>query len=273
MRKLTAALVVLVALAVTSIAVAHGIEGAKSAKAVAGTFTAAAGTTTSTSTRTCTTTDGKTIVQTDGQYTGAAAGDPDFTGPITLSAHSVINTTDNVGVVGGQFSIDVAAGKNTEGNFATVYDHGTIAGLAAGRASQPDTKVLANLSATFAAATGFTGGKLGGGTAAGSAVELGPTSCQAANVVNEKSEARGTISALAADSITVAGLTCAIPTANSADVMAKFKVGDNVEIRCALVGTVNTLSRIEAKHGDNHGGGGDDNGGHGGGGGGGGKHH
>jgi hypothetical protein len=251
MRKLTYAIVTLVALAVTSIAVAHGIEGAKSAKAVAGTFTAAASTTSSTSTRTCTTTDGKTIVQTDGQYTGAAAGDPDFTGPITLRARSVINTTDNVGVVDGRFKIDVATGRDTRGDFATVYSGGTIAGLAAGRASQPDTKLLANLSATFAAATGFTGGKLGGGTAAGMAVELGPTSCQAANVVKEKSEARGTISALSATSITVAGLTCAIPTANSADVNAKFKMGDNVEIKCALVSTVNTLTKIEGKHKDN----------------------
>jgi hypothetical protein len=115
MRKLTYAIVTLVALAVTSIAVAHGIEGAKSAKAVAGTFTAAASTTSSTSTRTCTTTDGKTIVQTDGQYTGAAAGDPDFTGPITLRARSVINTTDNVGVVDGRFKIDVAGAGDTPG--------------------------------------------------------------------------------------------------------------------------------------------------------------
>ena len=252
MRKLTYATVALIALVVTSIAVAHGIEGAKTAKAVAGTFTAAASTTSSTSTRTCTTTDGKTIVQTDGQYTGAAAGDPDFTGPITLRARSVINTTDNVGFVEGRFSIAVATGRETEGKFSTVYTGGAIAGLAAGHASQPDTKVLANLSATFAAATGFTAGKLGGGTAAGFAVELGPTSCQAADVVKEKSEARGTISALSATSITVAGLTCAIPPANSAEVNAKFKLQDNVKIKCALVATVNTLTRIEGKHGDDH---------------------
>ena len=40
MRKVTFAAVVLVALVATSYAVAHGIEGAKSAKSVAATFTA-----------------------------------------------------------------------------------------------------------------------------------------------------------------------------------------------------------------------------------------
>jgi hypothetical protein len=251
MRKLTYVAAALVALVVTSIAVAHGIEGAKSANAVAGTFSATAGTTT---TRTCTTTDGKTIVVTDGKYTGASAGDPDLTGPITLRARSVINTTDNVGVVSGRFSIDVAAGQDTGGNYSTVYSAGTIAGLAVGRAHQPHAGLVANLSATFAAATGFTNGKLGGGTAGGAAVEVGLASCTPANTVAEKSQARGTISALSADSITVAGLTCAIPADQSANINANFKVGDTATIKCALTNSVNTLTDIGNKQhsGDNH---------------------
>jgi len=164
MRKLTFAAVVLVALIATSYAVANGIEGAKSAKAVVGTFAA---TGTSTSSRTCTTTDGKTIVVTDGKYTGLAAGDPDLTGPITLRARSVVNTTDNVGTVDGRFTIDLAAGKNTEANYSAVYDHGAIAGLATGKAHESNGKLVANLSATFSATSGFTGGKLGGGTSGG----------------------------------------------------------------------------------------------------------
>ena len=63
MRKLMLFSAGLVALLATSVAVAHGIEGAKTAKAVAGTFTAA---TSNVSTRTCTTSDGKAIVVTDG---------------------------------------------------------------------------------------------------------------------------------------------------------------------------------------------------------------
>ena len=244
MRKLMLSSAGLVALLVTSVAVAHGIEGAKTAKAVAGTFTAA---TSNVSTRTCTTSDGKAIVVTNGKYTGAAAGDPDLTGPITLRAHSVINTTDSVGVVDGSFKIDVAAGRDTTASYSAVYDHGTIAGLSVGRAHDPSARLVANLSATFAAATGFTGGKLGGGTASGSAVELGSGSCKASHTKPEKSQARGTISALSSSSITVAGLTCMVPADKSAQVTAKFKTGDRAEIHCDLAGGQNTLTRIEKR--------------------------
>ncbi len=244
MRKLTFAAVVLIALVATSYAVANGIEGAKSAKAVAGTFSA---TGTSTSTRTCTTTDGKTIVVTDGKYTGVSAGDPDLTGPITLRARSVVNTTDNIGTVDGRLSIDIAGGKNTEASYSAVYDHGAIAGLAVGRAHEPNGKLIANLSATFSAASGFTGAKLGGGTSGGSAVEVGPGSCKPSGTTSEKSEAHGTVSALSTSSITVAGLTCAIPADKSADVNAKFKTGDTAQIRCSLVSGTNTLTSIDKK--------------------------
>jgi hypothetical protein len=247
MRKLTYATVALMALVVTSYAVADGIEGAKSATAVAGTFSAVAGTT---STRTCTTTDGKTIVVTDGRYTGAATGSADLTGPITLRARSVINTTDNVGVVDGSFSIDDAAGRSTRARYSAVYDHGAIAGLATGKAHEPNARLIGNLSATFAAATGFTNGKLGGGTAGGSAVELGAGSCKPAGTTTEKSQAHGTISAISPTSITVAGLTCTIPSDKSADVNAKFKMGDAAQINCALVSGANTLTKIE--HSDHH---------------------
>jgi hypothetical protein len=247
MRKLTYAVAALAALAVTSYAVADGIEGAKSSKLVAGTFTASAG---NSSTRTCTTTDGKTIVVTDGRYTGASSGDPDLTGPITLRARSVINTTDNVGVVNGSFRIDVASSRDTQGAYSTVYDHGTIAGLAIGKAHQPNARLIANLSATFVPGASFTNGKLGGGTAGGSAVELGAGSCRPSRTTAEKSEARGTISAISTTSITVAGLTCAIPSDKSADVNAKFKQNDVAEIHCALVSGTNTLTKIE--HRDHH---------------------
>ena len=127
MRKFTFAAVALVALVATSFAVAHGIEGAKSAKAVAAQFAA---TGTSTSSRTCTTTDGKTIVVTDGRYTGVATStNSELAGPITLRARSVVNTTDNVGTVEGRLSIDAANSKDTSASYLAVYDHGTIAGL------------------------------------------------------------------------------------------------------------------------------------------------
>src|SRR5207244_8149993 len=104
-----------------------------------------------------------------------------------------ITTSDGFGVVNGAFRVDVASGRDTEAVFSTVYDHGTIAGLAIGRAHDPSARLVANLSATFAPGS-FTGGKVGGGTAAGSAVELGPSPCPH-GAPPEKREASGTISA------------------------------------------------------------------------------
>jgi hypothetical protein len=243
MRKFIYASVAAVALVVTSVAVAHGIEGAKSAKTVAATFAA---TGSSTSSKTCTTADGKTIVVTDGKYTGTATGDADLTGAITLRARSVINTTDDVGTVAGAFKIAVA-GRDTQGSYSAVYDHGALAGLAVGNAHKPNNRLIGNISAGFSAASGFTGGKLGGGTTGGSAVEIATSSCKAARTVPEKSEAHGTISALSTSSITVAGLTCAIPSDKATDLNAKFKVGDVATIRCNLVSGQNTLTKIDGK--------------------------
>jgi hypothetical protein len=243
MRKFTYAAAILVALVATSYAVADGIEGAKNASRVIGQFNAAAGTTSS---RTCTTSTGQTIVVTEGKYSGAATGDADLTGPITLRAHSVINTTDQIGLVSGTFRIDVASGRDTAGAYSAVYDRGNIAGLAGGRAHDPAARLVANLSAGFSPATGFSGGKLGGGTLGGSAVEVGG-SCKPSSPTTEKSAARGTISALSTSSITVAFLTCTIPADKSADVNAKFKTGDAVEIHCAVSNGVNTLTSIKKR--------------------------
>ena len=60
-------------------------------------------------------------------------------------------------------------------------------------------------------------------------------------------ELRGTVSALSTTSITVAGLTCAIPADKSADVNAKLKTGDTAQIRCSLVSGTNTLTSIDKK--------------------------
>lgn len=246
MRKFIYAAVALTALVATSFAVADAVGGAKTAQAVTGTFSAAGA---ATHTRSCTTADSKIIVVTDGRYTGAATGSADLTGTITLHAHSLINTTDGVGVVGGHFKIDVASGPSTVGKYTAVYDHGTIAGLAVGKAHQPHARLIANLSATtFSPATGFTGGKLGGGTAAGIAVEVGPGSCKPAHPASTKSEARGVLAGLPGPSVAVSGLTCTIPSAMSVDVNARFHNGDNVQIRCETTGATTTLTRIDKRH-------------------------
>jgi hypothetical protein len=242
MRKLSLVSTVIMALVVTGIAVANGIGGTKSAASVAGTFTATAAA--NVETKTCTTSDAKTIAMTNATYSGTAAGATGLAGPATLKVHSFINTTDDVGVVNGTLKIDTAADKNTVAQFTAVYDHGKLAGLAAGHAQDSHVKLLANLSAGFSAAGGFTDGKLGGGTAGGSAVALGPGTCQA--TPRESSSAHGAVSAVSTNSITVAGLTCTVPASLAAQV-ASAKVGDQVEIRCNLASGANTLVSIGGK--------------------------
>jgi hypothetical protein len=242
MRKLVLIAAGVAALAGAQLAVAIGLHGARSVKAVAGTFNANASWS---KTRTCTTTDGKTVAITNGRYSGAAAGDPDLAGPIRLAAHSVINTTDDVGVVNGRLRIDVA-GRDTVADFSAVYQHGKLVGLARGHVRQPHARLLANLSAGFVPSTGFAGGKIGNADGGG-AVENGPASCRPKPPA-EKSAARGTISALAANSITVAGLSCVIPADMSGRVLNRFKVNDRAEIHCRLTGSDNTLVRIRRLH-------------------------
>lgn len=238
-RTLALAAIVVAALAASSIAVARGLDDAKNAKAVSGTFTAA--TASHVDTKTCTTSDQKTLVVTNGTYTGSATGDPDLTGNATLRAHSVINTTDGVGLVNGTLKIDVA-GRDTQAQFDAVYSNGSIAGLAEGHAHDPAARLVANMSAGFSSTGGFTNGKLGGSTG-GAAVELAPGTCRPLKAVKEHSEARGTVSNVSASSITVAGLTCAVPT-NLQSKATSFANGSRADIACRLVNGVNTLTRI-----------------------------
>ncbi|HLY94842.1 MAG TPA: hypothetical protein VKP14_08360 [Gaiellaceae bacterium] len=237
-----------VALAAAGIAVGRSFDGnSKSAKSVSGTFTAT--TASKVDTRTCTTSDGKTLVSSTGTYTGTASGDPDLTGPATLSAHALINSTDNVGTVSGTLKIDVSSGADTTAHYNAVYSGGSLAGLASGHAQDPHAKLLANVSAGFTAAGGFTDGKIGG-TTGGGAVELGPGQCKSSQSVKENSEANGTVSAISSTSITVAGLTCSVPASLQSTLSAlSLAVGSRAEIRCSLSGGAATLVKVEgSKH-------------------------
>jgi hypothetical protein len=242
-RTLVLSAIAIVALAATGLAVAKGLNDAKTVRAVAGTF--AATTASHIESRTCTTDDNKTLVTTSATYTGTASGDPDLTGNAVLRAKSVINTTDNVGVVSGALRIDVASGRDTYAGFDSVYAGGKIAGLAEGQAHQPSARLVANISADFSATGGFANGKLGG-TTGGGAVEVSSGRCKSQGVIKERSEARGLVSAVSSTSITVAGLTCAVP-ANLQPRLNGVAVGSRVEIRCSLQNGANTLTSLSRK--------------------------
>jgi hypothetical protein len=244
MRKTIFIAAGLAALATAALAVA-GFGGATSARAVAGTFTATS--VSANTTRTCTTTNGKTVAVTRATYSGTAAGDPDLSGPITLDARSVVNTTDDVGVVVARIRIDVSSGEDTVARFEGVYDHGRLAGLASGHVQDVHARLIANLSAAFSTSGGFTDGKLGA-SAGGSAVELGAVRCQPAHAPSEeKSVARGTVSALSQTSITVGGLTCTLPAGLTAQVNNMFEIGERAQIRCAILNGQNTLVQIKRR--------------------------
>jgi hypothetical protein len=190
MRKFLIVAVGVLALTTAGMAIGKGLKSTRTAKAVAGTFTAT--TSSHMETKTCTTSDGKTLVMSHGRYTGTSAGDADFTGPITLDVHSVVNTTDDVGVAEGKLKIDVASGKDTSAHYSAVYDKDGLAGLADGHADDPGVKLLANMSADFSTAGGFTNGMLGGGTKGGSALELGPGKCAPDKADHPKSPSHDT---------------------------------------------------------------------------------
>ena len=176
MRKLILSTAVIAMLATAGLAIAQVMGGTKSIQSVTGTFTA---TTVATKgkTTTCKTSDGKTIATTKATYTGAGAGNADLAGPIRLDVQSVINTTDDVGVVTGKLRIDVVPGGDTIAQFTSAYEKGKLAGLATGHVQDPHAKLYANVSAGFNPASGFTDGKLGA-TAGGSAVEVAKGKCE-----------------------------------------------------------------------------------------------
>ncbi len=238
MRRLMFIAATALVLVGAGIAVAHEGNG-KSIKQVSATFTAT--TASNVRTSTCTATDG-TYAMARGDYTGTATGtDPTVSGNASVSAESVINTTTGFGTVDGKLRIDTADGKHTVARFDAVYSKGHIAGLAEGRGSESWNKLVANLSADYTAAGGFANGKLGG-TTGGDAVEVSSGGCNPTSSPKpETIEAHGAITAVSATSITVAGVTCTVPTTISTTAL---HIGDRVELKCTVSGTTNTLVRV-----------------------------
>ncbi len=174
MRRLIWAAATVLVLVGAGIAVAHENNG-KSIKQVSVGFTAAAAS--NVRTDTCTASDG-TYASSRGDYTGTATStDPTLNGNASISAESVINTTTGYGTVDGKLRIDTADGRHTVAQFDAVYTNGHIAGLAEGHGSESWNQLVANLSADYTAAGGFTKGMLGGGTTGGNAVVVTSGGC------------------------------------------------------------------------------------------------
>jgi hypothetical protein len=166
-RKPLAALAASVTvLALAGIALAHD-KGPSSTQPVTATFSTA--TVSNLETSTCTGADG-TYMQTKATYTGdSTSADPRLAGTLTIRAKTVYNTTTNLGYVEGVFRVESASG-HAGGMFAAVDTAGALAGFMSGKAKDPRAKLLANFSATFDPATGFSAGQLGSGSSPDTAV-------------------------------------------------------------------------------------------------------
>jgi hypothetical protein len=231
------------------IAVAHGFDS-KSVRAVSATF--AATTASNVRTSSCTGADG-TYAKSVATYTGTAtSSEPSLNGNASIEAASFVNTTTGVGTVWGKLRIATADGRRTSAEFEGVLSHGSVVGLAAGR-NHPhgDVKLVANFSADFSSAGGFANGKLGGGTAAGDAILIARGGCKPPKPPKppkpEKVKARGAITAVSSSSITVAGVTCAVP-ANLQNDVAKVQAADVVTIECEVANGTSTLKHL-SRHG------------------------
>jgi hypothetical protein len=224
------------------IAVAHE-GGSKSVKQVAATFTATSGSNVQTST--CTGSDNVTYTTTRGRWAGnaattAPAGDTSLTGPATVDAEVIVNSAGD-GFVSGKVRIDGA--NHTSAWFEGVISGGShIAGLAEGRGSAGWSRLVANLSADWTSAGGFTNGKLGGGAAGGNAVVLMSGGCKPPKP--ETIELHGNVT-IAGNVVTVAGVNCTVPAGFD---ISKFKTGDRVEIKCTSAAGANTLAHISGHH-------------------------
>jgi hypothetical protein len=157
---------VVVALTVTGVAIAGGPSATSP---VSATFTAT--TVLEKTVQTCTGADG-TYEITHGTYSGTAVStDPHLNGPIWIDVRSVYNTTKNLGWLSGKVHVENATtGDRAHGNLSAVNVGGQLQGFLSGEETAPGSRLLANVSASFASATGFASAQFGAGTATNTAI-------------------------------------------------------------------------------------------------------
>ena len=204
-------------------------------------------------TSSCVGSDGGTYASARGEYTGTAIGsDATLTGPITIDAESLINTTTGVGTVNGTLRIAVSGGGQTTARFDAIFSNGSVTGLAEGNGSS-FSRLIANFASDYNAAGGFGNGQLGGPTSHGGiAVEVTQGGCQQPKP--ERIDVHGTVTAVSSTSISAAGVTCAVP-GNLQSVVGGIHTGDFVRLECTVSGGTTTLDQVsgdKAHHDDGH---------------------
>ena len=168
------ALAAVVALAATGIAVAAKDKGISAASA---SFTTDAGP--KTKTRTCTGADG-TYELKHGVYAGTGTGL--LAGNVQLRFNSIVNTTENLGLVKGTLTARDGNELKVNAHFTAVVDGSNVSGFLNGRAKDAKAALLANFSATLGSSS--LNGQLGGGSASNTAILYAGTGCTKTTVQN-----------------------------------------------------------------------------------------
>lgn len=172
-----ALLVAGVLIALSAAGAAYAEHATSSLGAVSGTFSAttASG---STDTQTCTASNGDSVTETRGEYTGtASSSDAYLNGALTIRYESVYDTTSKEGTLDAELSIDnstTSPADEFRGELNAVDSNGTLQGVVSGEGSGGES-LLANLSASFSSSSGFSSssapGTIGSGSATDTAVQ------------------------------------------------------------------------------------------------------
>ncbi len=164
------------ALMATGIAAAHS-QWTQSTQAAAADFTAT--TVSQSRSNTCTGSDG-TYQDTTATYTGTStSSSSQLNGSLEIRAHSVVNTTENLGWMDGSYRVQ----NGVNASFHAAIANGNVVGLTTAGSSHNSGKLVASLSSAFTAAGGFNGGKLGSGSANGAGVFFSQGSCTKVKLV------------------------------------------------------------------------------------------
>lgn len=170
-----------------------------------------------------------TVTATSATYAGAGA---------RIVARSTIDSRTGTGVVTGTLETATITAR-----FSAVYDHGVLSGVASGHMG--DRTVVANLSAAFSPAGGFTAGVLGGrGDGGGAAVLASTCSAPPQKVLRR---AQGIVEVATTSVITLGGLTCIVPPTLAMKLIVTYTPGTWAAITCSVSNGQTTLVTIRGK--------------------------
>lgn len=227
-------ILLLVPIAILTLAVAGIAIAAKRDKGTASVAFAVSASADDSRTRTCTGVDG-TYQLTRATYRGTISGGRYDGLAAVVRLRSTVNTTENAGLATGRLFIRDGDRLEARASLAGVVEGGTLTGILRGRDSRGEDRgyLLANFSGTLSA--GSLSLEAGSGSAANAAIVFGGTGC-GAKPATTRVDARGEVSALGETSIVVSTdsgtITCSLTSEQAARLARTVKVGDRVRVRC-----------------------------------------